>query len=162
MGIKDYLKYIKAELPNKETKKYDFVYLDCNYIIHYFIYKCNNDNDLYSKLHDYFKYLFETITINIEMYLIFDGECDLNTNPKHQTHLLRDKYKKKSDDYDKQSIYPHSQIMKTFKNFLDDIIKKYKKIFKMNFKIIINDDFINGEADYKILNYIFVFVYKLI
>jgi hypothetical protein len=65
--------------------------------------------------------------------------------------VLRAKYKKESDDYDKQSIYPKSEIISTFKTYLGDIINKYKLLCKMNFNIRTNDDGIEGEADFKIL-----------
>ena len=142
MGIKDYLKYIDYELPQEKSRIYDYFYLDCNYIIHYLIYKCNNDTDLYSKLFNYWDYLSENVKIKKEIYLIFDGEYDTEQllNPKFQTHLLRAKAKKISEDYDKQPIYPGSKILNTFKEFFIDIIEKYKKINKLTIKININGD----------------------
>ena len=157
MGIKDYLKYINHEFPQEKSRDYDYVYLDCNYMIHYLIYKCKNDTDLYSKLFSYWDYLMSTIKIKKELLLIFDGEYDTESyqNPKYQTHLLRAKTKSKSDEYDKQSIYPKSQILKTFKEFFLEIVERYKKINKLNFNIIINDDNNVGEADIKILDTIY-------
>lgn len=157
MGIKDLLKNIELELPEDKLREYDYFYLDSNYLIHYLIYKCNTDTDLYSKLYNYWEYLFSVVKIKKEILLIFDGEYDTEelANPKYQTHLLRAKSKKKSDDYDKQPIYPGSKILKTFKNYLLDIIEKYKKINKLNFKINIVGDDIKGEADTKILNSIY-------
>ena len=169
MGIKDYAKHIELQVPEVKERKYDYLYLDCNYMLHYLIYKCKNDNELYKKLYSYFEYLFETIVVNKEIYLIFDGEYEIieledkedkkdkkiEDNPKHQTHLLRAKYKKESDDYDKQPIYPKSKIIKTFLGFLEDIIVKIKKINKFVFSIQINDDKVKGEADKKILDYIY-------
>ena len=157
MGIKEYLKYIEHELPQVKSREYDYFYLDCNYMIHYLIYKCKSDNDLYSKIFTYWDYLMSTIKIKKELLLIFDGEYDTepNLNPKYQTHLLRSKSKLKSDDYDKQSIYPKSQIVKTFKDFLLEIVERYKKINKLSFDIKINDDYNKGEADIKILEQIY-------
>jgi len=157
MGIKDYLKYIPQEYPQEKSRDYDYVYLDCNYMIHFLIYKCNTDADLYSKVFDYWNYLSSTIQIKKEIFLIFDGEYDTGEldNPKYQTHLLRAKAKPKSDDYDKQSIHPGSQILKTFKDYLLDVIGKYKKINKLKFQITVNSDEIKGEADIKILNEIY-------
>ena len=154
MGIKDYLKYIPQEYPQEKSRNYDYVYLDCNYMCHYLIYRCTTDIDLYSKLFNYWDLLSSTIKINKEIFLIFDGEYDTDelANPKYQTHLLRAKSKPKSTDYDKQSIYSGSQILKTFNNFLLEIISRYKKINKLTFKITINSDDIKGEADIKILN----------
>lgn len=157
MGIKDYLKHIPQEFPLEKYREYDYVYLDCNYMCHYLIYRCKSDNDLYSKISDYWNYLASIIKIKKELFLIFDGEYDTDqlSNPKYQTHLLRAKSKPKSDDYDKQSIYPGSKILKNFREFLVDVIERYKKINKVNFKISINSDDIKGEADIKILNTIF-------
>ena len=157
MGIKDYLKHIPQEYPLEKSRDYDYVYLDCNYMCHYLIYRCKSDIDLYTKIFDYWDYLASIISIRKELFLIFDGEYDTEQlfNPKFQTHLLRAKSKPKSDDYDKQSIYPSSKILKTFREFLVDAIERYKKINKLNFKIIINSDDIKGEADIKILNTIF-------
>ena len=157
MGIKDYLKHIPLEYPLEKSRDYDYVYLDCNYMCHYLIYRCKSDIDLYSKIFDYWDYLASIISIRKELFLIFDGEYDTEqlSNPKFQTHLLRAKSKQKSDDYDKQSIYPGSKILKTFKEFLVDAIERYKKINKLSFKITINSDDIKGEADIKILNTIF-------
>lgn len=154
MGIKDYLKYIDYELPQENLRIYDYFYLDCNYIIHYLIYKCNNDTDLYFKLFNYWEYLTANVKIKKEIFLIFDGEYDTEQllNPKFQTHLLRAKAKKISEDYDKQLIYPGSTILNTFKEFLIGIIEKYKKINKLSIKININGDDIKGEADTKLLN----------
>ena len=157
MGIKDLLKYIDHELPEENSREYDYFYLDYNYLIHYLIYRCNSDTDLYSKLYNYWNYLISVVKIKKEILLIFDGEYDTEelANPKYQTHLLREKSKKISDDYDKQPIYPGSKILKSFKNYLIDIIEKYKKINKVNFKITIVGDDIKGEADTKILTGIF-------
>jgi hypothetical protein len=157
MGIKDYLKHIPQEFPLEKSRTYDYVYLDCNYMCHYLIYKCNSDTDLYGKIVDYWDYLASTIKIKKEVFLIFDGEYDTDTlaNPKYQTHLLRAKSKPKSDNYDAQSIGPGTPILKTFREFLSDAIERYKKINKSNFKITVNSDNIKGEADIKILNTIF-------
>lgn len=157
MGIKDYLKHIPQEYPLEKSREYDYVYLDCNYMCHYLIYKCKSDTDFYTKIFDYWDYLISTIKIKKELFLIFDGEYDTEqlANPKYQTHLLRAKAKQKSDDYDKQSIHPDSKILKTFREFLIDAIERYKKINKLLFKITINSDNIKGEADIKILNTIF-------
>lgn len=159
MGIKNYLKYLNYEYPQSKSRIYDYLYLDSNYLIHYLIYKCKSDFDLYTKLYNYFEYLFNNIKITKIIYLIFDGEYEIESelilNPKYQTHLLRNKLKSDSGDYDKQSIFPGSEILKTFKNFLNNIINKYKKINKLNFKIIVNGDDIKGEADTKILNTIY-------
>jgi hypothetical protein len=157
MGIKDLLKNIDQEFPEERSREYDYFYLDSNYLIHYLIYKCNSDTDLYAKLYNYWNYLLSVVKIKKEILLVFDGEYDTEelANPKYQTHMLRAKAKKISDDYDKQSIYPGSKILNTFKNYLVDIIEKYKKINKLNFKISINGDDIKGEADTKILNGIY-------
>ena len=120
MGIKGYLKYINQEYPIENLRIYDFVYLDCNYLCHYLIYKCKTDSDLYNKILNYWDNLSATISIKKEILLIFDGDYDTEDilNPKYQTHLLREKSKIKSDDYDKQSIYPGSKILQIFRNFL--------------------------------------------
>jgi 5'-3' exonuclease len=154
MGIKDYLKYIPLEYPQEKSRIYDYVYLDCNYICHYLIYRCKSDTDLYSKIFDYWDLFSSIIKINKEIFLIFDGEYDTEelANPKYQTHLLRAKAKTKSDNYDAQSIGPGSQILKTFRDYLVEVIERYKKINRLGFKIIINSDAIKGEADTKILN----------
>jgi hypothetical protein len=158
MGVKDYLKHMELEVPEIKERTYDYLYLDCNYMLHYLIYKCKNDNDLYAKLYSYFEYLFDTVQVNKEILLIFDGEHEkeAKNNPKHQTHLLRAKHKKESDDYDKQHIYPKSKIIKTFNKFLIDVITKFKKINKFEFNISINDDEVMGEADKKITDSIFL------
>lgn len=158
MGIKDYLKHLKQENPEIKDRRYNYFYLDGNYLLHYLIYKCKNNNDLYVKVNDYIEYLFETIIINKEIYLVFDGEYisdDIKNNPKYLTHLERNKNKIKSDDYDKQHIYPKSKIIQTFKMFLQNTIEKNIKIHKMNCKIYFIDDQINGEADSKILEKIY-------
>lgn len=157
MGIKDLLKNIDQELPEENSREYDYFYMDSNYLIHYLIYRCNSDTDLYSKLYNYWNYLASVVRIKKEIVLVFDGEYDTEelVNPKYQTHLLRAKSKKISEDYDKQPIYPGSQILKKFKNNLVDIIEKYKKINKVTFKITIVGDDIKGEADTKILNGIY-------
>jgi 5'-3' exonuclease len=157
MGIKDYLKYIPQEFPSEKSRDYDYVYLDCNYMCHYLIYKCKSDTDFYSKIFTYWDYLASTIKIKKELFLIFDGDYDEDelSNPKFQTLLIRAKAKPKSDDYDKQSIGPGTQILKTFREFLLDAIGRHKKINKFTFKVTINSDDIVGEADIKILNTIF-------
>jgi hypothetical protein len=157
MGIKDYLKHLEHEEPNVSKREYDYVYIDCNYMLHYLIYKCRNDQELYSRTFEYFKYVFDTIKVFKKIYLVFDGKYDkkLLTNPKQQTQELRYKNKKESDDYDKQSIYPGSQIVSTYKTYLQDIIEKYKKILMGKFTIETHDDSVEGEADFKILDLIY-------
>lgn len=153
MGIKDYLKHLTQEDPLVRSREYENLYIDCNFLIHYLIYKCKNDLELYARTFDYFKYVFDTLKVSKSIILVFDGKYDksLLTNPKEQTQVLRAKYKKQSDDYDKQSIYPGSEIISTYKTYMIDILEKYLSIYKLNFTIKINDDKIEGEADFKIL-----------
>ncbi len=157
MGIKDYLKHLDHEEPNVSKREYDYVYIDCNYMLHYLIYKCRNDQELYGRTFEYFKYVFDTIKVHKKIYLVFDGKYDkkMLTNPKQQTQELRYKNKKESDDYDKQSIYPGSQIVSTYKTYLQDIIEKYKKILMGKFITETHDDLVEGEADFKILDLIY-------
>lgn len=157
MGIKDYLKHLEQEYII-DIIEYEHVYLDCNYIIHFLIYKCRNDKDLYGKIYNFWNNLMASIKIKSTVQLVYDGEHENNqimANPKLQTLLLRYKDKVKSEDYDKQIIKPGSKILNTFKYYLVDIIEKYKKLNKSKFEIIINDDKIKGEADIKILNLIY-------
>ena len=156
MGIKDYLKYLKKEYIN-DTIEYDHVYIDCNYLIHFLIYKCKNDKDLYYKINNFWENLSSSIKIKSTIQLVYDGEYDDTqlTNPKFQTHLLRYKNKVESNEYDKQIIKPGSKILNIFKYYIVDIIEKYKKINKSKFQIFINSDEIKGEADIKILNSIY-------
>lgn len=157
MGIKDYLKHLnQEEITN--IIEYEHVYIDCNYLIHFLIYKCKNDKNLYGKIFNFWKNLTESIKIKSTVHLIYDGEHDveeLTTNPKLQTLILRYKDKVVSTDYDKQVIKPGSPILNTFKYYLVDVIEKYKKINKSKFIINQNDDQIKGEADLKILNLIY-------
>lgn len=152
MGIKDYLKHLE-QVESSKIINYENLYIDCNFAIHYLIYKCKNDFELYSRTFDYFKYVFDTIKVSKTVILVFDGEYDKTfiSNPKQQTHIIRAKYKKTSDDYDKQPIYPGSEIISTFKTFMIDIIEKYKLINKMTLTVRTNDDSKEGEADFKIL-----------
>lgn len=164
MGIKDYLKYIPQEQPNAKSRIYDYVYMDCNYMCHYLIYKCKSDIDFYSKIFNYWNTFTDNLKINKEIFLIFDGEYEeeQKLNPKYQTHLLRAKQRQKQDakhsddipEYSTQSICPRSQILKTFREYLIEVIERYKKINKLMFKITTNSDEIYGEADIKILNLI--------
>lgn len=156
MGIKDYLKHLKQEYINGIIE-YDHVYIDCNYLIHFLIYKCNSDKDLYIKINNFLDNLMASIKIKLTIQLIYDGEYDdvQLSNPKLQTHILRYKNKIESDEYDKQTIKPGSKILNTFKYYLIDIIEKYKKINKSKFQIVTNDDDVKGEADIKILNSIY-------
>lgn len=169
MGIKDYLKHLKQEYIDGIIE-YDHVYMDCNYLIHFLIYKCKNDKDLYLKINNFWENLMDSIKIKLTIQLFYDGEYDGEyddnnkdddkndeqlTNPKLQTHLLRYKNKIESNEYDKQTIKPGSKILNTFKYYLVDIIEKYKKINKSKFQIVINSDEIKGEADIKILNSIY-------
>lgn len=156
MGIKDYLKHLKQENITY-TLEYDHVYIDCNYLIHFLIYRCKNDKDLYYKINNFWNDLTTSINIKLTIQLFYDGEYDntLLSNPKLQTHLLRYKNKVESDEYDKQIIKPGSKILNTFKYYLTEIIEGYIKINKSKFKIIVNSDEIKGEADIKILNSIY-------
>jgi hypothetical protein len=158
MGIKEYLKYIQTESADVRNREYDYFYLDCNFLIHYLIYRCKNESDLYEKLFNYWENLNSIIKIKKELYLVFDGEYDTIdkiSNPKYQTHLQRAKSKPNSTDFDKQPIYPNSQIINTFKIFLTDIIDKNKKINHKRFDVNILSDSEVGEADIKILNEIY-------
>jgi hypothetical protein len=157
MGIKDYLKHLNQE-EIFDIIEYDHVYIDCNYLIHFLIYKCMNDKDLYGKICNFWSNLMKAIKIKSIVHLIYDGEYendDVMGNPKLQTLIIRYKDKVESDDYDKQVIKPGSLILNTFKYYLVDVIEKYKKINKVKLDIIENDDNVKGEADIKILNSIY-------
>ena len=157
MGIKDYLKHLK-QYEIIKIIEYKHVYIDCNYLIHFLIYKCTNDKDLYGKICNFWNNLMSAVKIKSTVHLIYDGEHEneeLMANPKLQTLILRYKDKEVPKDYDKQEIKPGSTILNTFKYYLVDVIEKYKKINKTKFNIIQNDDQVKGEADIKILNSIY-------
>lgn len=157
MGIKDYLKHLKQE-EISDIIEYEHIYIDCNYLIHFLIYKCTNDKDLYGKICNFWNNLMKAVKIKSTVHLIYDGEHEneeLMANPKLQTLIMRYKDKEVSDDYDKQVIKPGSKILNTFKYYFVDIIEKYKKINKLKFGVIQNDDQVKGEADIKILNSIY-------
>ena len=159
MGIKNYLNKLELEKPSDKDRLYDEVYVDCNYVIHYLIYGCKCDKELYNKLFEYIRYIFNTITIKHKLYLIFDGNYDkkYSINPKIVT--LNKRYKNSKTNleedndipYDKQPIMPNTDIIKTFKIYLNEILNKFKECYKQNFEIIFNHDSIDGEADIKIL-----------
>ena len=135
MGINGFMKNMYQYNPEKKKKVYDSVYVDCNYLLHYFIYNCKNDEDLYKKNYNYFKYLFNTIETTEQINLIFDGKHPhhlQHINPKKQTQVQRAKYKKESDDYDKQIIAPDTKIVSTFKTYLIQSINSLNKIYKYN------------------------------
>ncbi|AYV79961.1 MAG: XRN 5'-3' exonuclease [Gaeavirus sp.] len=152
MGIKDFLSHIKSEASTDIKRIYDHIYMDCNYLIHYLIYNCKNDYDLQTKIDNFIKNLFDTISVTTTVNLIFDGNSNtLSINPKKQTQIARTKYKKESIDYDKQPVSPKSKIVLTFKTYLSNIINRYKSLQKYSFTIHTNDDYIDDEADFKIL-----------
>ena len=152
MGIKNYLKELKQDDIIKH-KEYDMLYIDCNYVIHYLIYNCTSDIDLQVKIANFIKYLFESVTIKKQIHLIFDGNYDkqYDTNPKLETQTKR-MQSVNSSDYDKQQIAPKSRIIQFFKDNLIRILNTYISPFKQQFIIIVNDDYVDGEADIKILN----------
>ena len=152
MGIKNYLKELKQDDIIKH-KEYDMLYIDCNYVIHYLIYNCTSDIDLQVKIANFIKYLFESVTIKKQIHLIFDGNYDkqYDTNPKLETQTKRIQ-SVNSSDYDKQQIAPKSRIIQFFKDNLIRILNTYISPFKQQFIIIVNDDYVDGEADIKILN----------
>ena len=157
MGIKGFMKNMIHDKTDKKKRNYESVYIDCNYLLHYFIYNCKNDNDLYNKTYNYFRYLFGVISME-KVYLIFDGKHPHHLqeiNPKKQTCIQRTKYKKESDDYDKKKISPNMPIITTFKTFLTHSINTLKKIFKPTLITFVNDDSIDEEADFKILDDIY-------
>jgi hypothetical protein len=155
MGINGFLKNMDQDKPDKKKRVYDSVYVDCNYLLHYFIYNCKNDNDLYNKIYNYLKYLLATIQITEQINLIFDGKHPHHLqqiNPKKQTQELRQKYKTESTDYDKQKIGPHTPIVSTFKAHLNNSLDLLNKIYNKKIKVVINDDTVDDEADFKILD----------
>lgn len=158
MGINGFMKNMHQDKPEKKKRIYDSVYIDCNYLLHYFIYNCKNDDDLYKKTYNYLKYLFATIEITNQINLIFDGKHPhhlQHINPKKQTQVQRAKYKKESTDYDKQLIAPNMKIISTFKTYLTQSINSLNKIYKNNLNTVVNDDSIDDEADFKILDAIY-------
>jgi hypothetical protein len=155
MGIHGFMKNMQQDEPKIKERNYESVYIDCNYLLHYFIYNCKNDNDLNRKISDYMRLLMETITITNEIHLIFDGKHPQHlqqVNPKKMTQEKRYKNKKESDAYDKQIIAPKTEIVSTFKTFIIEAINFQKMMYKSDFEIVINDDSIDDEADFKILD----------
>jgi hypothetical protein len=162
MGIKNYSKNLIQEEPSIKNRNYECILVDCNYLIHYLIYGCNNQNEFNKKIYHYLNYLFEIIDVKNKIYLVFDGNYDKKfiVNPKQNTIINRNKYTKHSDDFDKQEIKPKSKIILDFKNSLINILEQIKKINKKKFNVEINDDYIEGEADIKILDLIFTSLYN--
>jgi hypothetical protein len=157
MGIKNYSKNLIQEEPSIKNRNYDCILIDCNYLIHYLIYGCLNQSDFDKKVYNYFYYLFDVIDVKNIIYLVFDGKYEkkFKINPKQETIKNRCKYTKPSNNFDKQEIKPKSKIILDFKNSLINILDQLKKINKKKFIVEINDDFIEGEADIKILDIIY-------
>ena len=156
MGIKNYSKNLSLEDVKINEKTYDNLLIDCNYLIHYLIYKCNNQKEFDKKIYNFINNLTSIINIKNKILLVFDGKYDKKfvINPKQQTIENRIKYIKQSDDFDKQEIKPKSKIINDFKLTLIESLEQIKKINKKKFEIIINDDYVDGEADIKILDLI--------
>jgi hypothetical protein len=154
MGIKNYLKELKQE-DITIHKNYDIFIIDCNYLIHYLIYNCTSDSELQSKINSFIKYLFEWVSIKKHMHLVFDGEYDkkYDSNPKLETQTKR-MQNINNESYDKQEIAPKSRIIKFFKDSLVKTVGSYISPFKQQFSVIVNDDYVDGEADIKIMNII--------
>ena len=154
MGIKNYLKELKQE-DITIHKNYDIFIIDCNYLIHYLIYNCTSDSELQSKINNFIKYLFEWVSIKKHMHLVFDGEYDkkYDSNPKLETQTKR-MQNVNNESYDKQEIAPKSRIIKFFKDSLIKTVNSYISPFKQQFSVIVNDDYVDGEADIKIMNII--------
>jgi hypothetical protein len=156
MGIKNYSKNLLLEDVKAKDRIYDNLIIDCNYLIHYLIYKCNNQKEFDKKIYNFINNLISIINIKNKIFLVFDGKYDKKfvVNPKQLTIENRTKYLKQSDDFDKQEIKPKSEIVLNFKTALIESLEEIKKINKRKFKIIVNDDYIDGEADIKILDLI--------
>jgi hypothetical protein len=156
MGIKNYSKNLSLEDVKVKERIYDNLLIDCNYLIHYLIYKCNNQKEFDKKIYNFINNLLNLINIKNKILLVFDGKYDKKfiINPKQQTIENRTKYLKQSDDFDKQEIKPKSKIISDFKSALIESLEQIKKINKKKYEIIINDDYIDGEADIKILDLI--------
>ena len=156
MGIKNYSKNLCLEDIKTKERIYDNLLIDCNYLIHYLIYKCNNQKEFDKKIYNFINNLIGIINIKNRIFLVFDGKYDKKfvVNPKQLTIENRTKYLKKIDDFDKQEIKPMSKIISDFKTTLIESLEEIKKINKKKFEIIVNDDYIDGEADIKILDII--------
>jgi len=156
MGIKNYSKNLCLEDIKTKERLYDNLLIDCNYLIHYLIYKCNNQKEFDKKIYNFINNLLNLLNIKNKVYLVFDGKYDKKfvINPKQLTIESRTKYLKQSDDFDKQEIKPKSKIISDFKSALIDSLEQIKKINKKKFEIVVNDDYIDGEADIKILDLI--------
>lgn len=156
MGIKNYSKSLYLEDTKTKERIYDNLLIDCNYLVHYLIYKCNNQKEFDKKIYNFINNLISIINIKSKIFLVFDGKYEKKfvVNPKQKTIENRIKYLKKSDDFDKQEIKPNSKIISDFKSTLIDSLEQIKKINKKKFEIILNDDLIDGEADIKILEII--------
>lgn len=156
MGIKNYSKSLSLEDVKVKVRIYDNLLIDCNYLIHYLIYKCTNQIEFDKKIFNFINNLTNIINIKNRIFLVFDGKYDKKfiVNPKQLTIDNRTKYLKKSDDFDKQEIKPKSEIILNFKSTLIESLEQIKKINKKKFEIIVNDDYVDGEADIKILDLI--------
>ena len=161
MGIKNFLKNLILEDVSIKSRIYNDVYIDCNYMIHYLIYNCMNNEDLAEKVNVWIRYFMKNVEITNCVHLIFDGshesklELDDGTeeicDPKSNTHELRYKNKKVSDAYDKQTIKPKSEIILSFTKYMLKSVMDFKKSYKKTFEILLNNDYNDGEADFKIL-----------
>jgi len=156
MGIKNYLKFIDKVIinnSNKDTNNYDAIYFDCNYLLHYLIYNCADDDYLFLKLEYFIRFVIKHFNCK-KIYIIFDGECDdKDNNPKLQTHIKRYKNKDINEEnlnYDKQIIKPKCDLILKFKNKFIEILNKLNIT-----NIDIDDDYNFGEGDFKIMNSIY-------
>lgn len=150
MGISGFLSNLT--ISNFPNKKFDNVYLDCNYIMHLLIHKCSNNEDFKTKIKKYVEYLFKNIIVKKNIILIFDGhyDGDKEENPK----LFKNRKYPEHINYETQPISPKTDIVKFFKNTIINYIQLNKSLLLQNFKILVNDDYNEGEADFKILKMI--------
>jgi hypothetical protein len=152
MGIKNFLQNFNV-IKYNNSRTYDDLYLDCNYLMYNLINKCNNNQEFEKKISNFINTLLKNVIITNNIYLIFDGLYD-NTelvNPK----TFKTRNYPISDDYDKQSIKPKLEIVKFFKETITLYINKKKERNILCFNIITDDDYTQGEGDLKLLNHIY-------
>ena len=78
MGIKNFLENFNV-IKYNNSKTFNDVYLDCNYLMYNLINKCENNEDYKKKISKFIDTLFKNIIIKNNIYLILYIHTHVNT-----------------------------------------------------------------------------------
>jgi len=163
MGIDNFYTWIKAEYPSSvddqmHKKRYDYIYVDANHILHSAITDSNNIKNFKEKIFFYLDCIFFNFIATKKIILAVDGSSPYSKVLLQRKRRLQYINKVNIDKLNSLHLTPGTQLMLQVESFLYEYVDRLKLQYKiLNTQFIISPTTKHDEGELKIFKHLIQF-----